>query len=173
MTHFITIAGRRWPVEETFKTGKDVLGWDQAQVRTWDGICRHTALSALAQLRQIAIRNALTGAITLPARPGDDGPGNTCDTSDDDHVNDADLRIPLGDAPVPARGGQPCPPRIGAIRLSVAETARLTLLASQAATGLITRAGLAFALRWSVRRRRHQATARWHHHSARLLAAAT
>jgi len=32
---------------------------------------------------------------------------------------------------------------------------------------------LAFALRWSARRRRHQATARWHHHSARLLAAVT
>ena len=29
MTYFITIAGRRWPVEETFKTGKDVLGWDR------------------------------------------------------------------------------------------------------------------------------------------------
>ena len=53
MTYFITIAGRRWPVEETFKTGKDVLGWDQSQVRTWDGICRHTALAALAQLRQV------------------------------------------------------------------------------------------------------------------------
>ena len=66
MTYFITIAGRRWPVEETFKTGKNVLGWDQAQVRTWDGINRHTALAALAQLRQIAIRNAVTGAITLP-----------------------------------------------------------------------------------------------------------
>ena len=26
MTYFITIAGRRWPVQETFKTGKDVLG---------------------------------------------------------------------------------------------------------------------------------------------------
>ena len=37
MTYFITIAGRRWPVEETFKTGKDVLGWDQSQARTWDG----------------------------------------------------------------------------------------------------------------------------------------
>ena len=41
---------------------------------------------------------------------------------------------------------------------------------AQATAGLIT---LAFALRWSVRRRRHQATSRWHHHSARLLAAAT
>ena len=31
MTYFITIAGRRWPVEETFKTGKDTFGWDQSQ----------------------------------------------------------------------------------------------------------------------------------------------
>ena len=40
MTYFITIAGRRWPVEETFKTGKDVLGWDQSQTRSWNGICQ-------------------------------------------------------------------------------------------------------------------------------------
>ena len=66
MTYFIAIAGRRWPVEETFKTGKDVLGWDQCQARTWDAICRHTALAALAQLRHAAIRNALCGDITLP-----------------------------------------------------------------------------------------------------------
>ena len=73
MTYFITIAGRRWPVEETFKTGKDVLGWDQTQARTWNGICRHTALAALAQLRAAAIRNAPTGSITLPAAgTGDD-----------------------------------------------------------------------------------------------------
>ena len=26
MTYFITIAGRRWPVAETFKTGKNMLG---------------------------------------------------------------------------------------------------------------------------------------------------
>jgi hypothetical protein len=38
-------------------------------------------------------------------------------------------------------------------------------------TGLITRLQLAFALRWSLRRRLHQATARWHHYSTRLLAA--
>ena len=69
LTCFVTIAGRRWPVEETFKTGKDVLGWDQSQTRSSDGICRDTALAALAQLRNIAIRNALTGAITLPPVP--------------------------------------------------------------------------------------------------------
>ena len=175
MTYFITIAGRRWPAEETFKTGKDVLGWDQSQVRTWDGICRHTALAALAQLRHIAIRDALHGEITLPPPPAARRrrPGRRHDSDDGDHVDDADLVIPLGDAPVPARGGQPCPRRIGPIKLSVAETARLTRLAAQHAAGLITRARLAFALRWSARRRRHQATARWHHYSARLLVAVT
>jgi DDE superfamily endonuclease len=49
LTCLITIAGRRWlAVEETFKTGKDVLGWDQCQACTWNAICRHTALAALA-----------------------------------------------------------------------------------------------------------------------------
>ena len=43
MTYFITIAGRRWPVEVTFKTGKDTFGWDQSQARTYDAACRHTA----------------------------------------------------------------------------------------------------------------------------------
>ena len=71
------------------------------------------------------------------------------------------------------RGGQPCPAGIAPIRLSIAETIRLTVLASQHAARLITRARLAFALRWSLRRRLHQAAARWHHHSARLLAART
>ena len=108
-------------MEETFKTGKDVLGWDQSQVRNWDAICRHTALAALAQLRGITIRNALCGLVQLPlADPGDG-------TSDADAgVDDADLRIPLGDAPVPAYPGQSRPRRLGLIRLSVAETARLT-----------------------------------------------
>ena len=162
---FITIAGRRWPVEETFKTGKDVLGWDQTQARRLNGICRHTALAALAQLRAAAIRNALTGRIPLPgAGPAYRGHGG------DGDISDAELLIPLGDAPVPARGGQPCPPGIAPIKLSIAETARLAGLARQYAAGLISRARLAFALRWSARRRRHQAIARWHHYSARLLA---
>ena len=170
MTYFVTIAGRRWPAEETFKTGKDILGWDQCQARTWDAVCRHTALAALAQLRQAAIRNHLCGDITLPGNPADpghdDGPGGQHD------ISRADLRIPLGDAPVPARPGQPCPPRIAAIKLTIAETARIERLARQHAAGLITRARLAFHLRWSRWRRRHQARARWHHYSTRLLAAA-
>jgi hypothetical protein len=148
-----------------------VLGWDQSQVRTWDGICRHTALAALAQLRQAGIRNALGGGTGLALAGAVPAAGHAA-PDDGDDINDADLQIPLGDAPVPVRGGQPCPSRLGPIKLSVAETARLTRLAAQAAAGLITRARLAFALHWSACRRRHQATARWHHHSARLLAAA-
>jgi hypothetical protein len=148
---------------------KDILGWDQCQARTWDAVCRHTALAALAQLRQAAVRNHLCGDITLPGAPAgpghDDGLGGQDDSL-------ADLRVPLGDAPVPARPGQPCPPRIGPIRLTIAETARIERLARQQAAGLITRARLAFCLRWSRWRRRHQARARWHHYSTRLLAAA-
>jgi hypothetical protein len=179
MTYFITIAGRRWPCEETFKTGKDVLGWDQCQARTWDGICRHTTLAALAQLRDAAVRNRLYGGITLappPAvpAPAGDHTGQAGDKErEPDELGDTDPRIPLGDAPVPALPGQACPPRIGAVKLTIAETARLVRLAKQYAAGQITTARLAFHLRWSRWRRRHQARARWHHYSTRLAAAAT
>jgi hypothetical protein len=61
---------------------------------------------------------------------------------------------------------------MGLIKLSVAETARLSRLAQQATAGLISRTRLAFHLRWSAWRRRHQAAARWYHHVARLAAAA-
>jgi hypothetical protein len=94
-------------------------------------------------------------------------------TPDDGLVSDADLQIPLGDAPVPDRSATPCPPDIAAIKLSIPETGRLARLATQYTTGLISRARLAFALHWSQRRRRHQAIARWHHYSARLLTATT
>jgi SRSO17 transposase len=184
MTYFITIAGRRWPAEQTFKTGKDTLGWDQSQVRTWDAICRHTALAALAQLRHAAIRNALCGDITLPpplpAAEEEEKKKKKKKKKEEEKkkkkkkkVSCADLGIPLGDAPVPARPGQPCPPRIGAIKLTIAETTRLTRLARQHAAGLITSARLAFCLRWSRWRRRHQARARWHHYATRLAAAAS
>ena len=105
-----------------------------------------------------------------PAGGADSAPGGS-DTDAD--VDDADLRIPLGDGPVPAYPGQPRPRRAGLIRLSIAETARLARLAADWAAGLLTQARLAFRLRWSAWRRRHQAAARWYHHAARLAAAAT
>jgi SRSO17 transposase len=167
MTYFITIAGRRWPVETTFRTGKDALGWDQSQSRTWDAINRHTALTALAQLRTTAIRAALSGTAVLPAVPA------SRDTASQTAVNPADLQIYTGDAPLPARGGQPCPPGIAPIGLSAAEAARIERLARNRKAGLISTARLAFCLRWSAWRRRHQARARWHHYSTRLAAPAT
>jgi len=121
-----------------------VLGWDQCQARAWDAACRHTALSALAQLRQAAIRNALCGLIRLPPA-GDAGAPRTRGSDADADVDDADLRIPLGDAPIPAYPGQPRPRRTGLIRLSVAETARLARLAADWAAGLLTPARLAQA----------------------------
>ena len=69
MTYFLTIAGRRWPVETTFRSGKDALGWDQSQALTFAAQSRHTALTALAQLRAVAVRSALSGTIILPPTP--------------------------------------------------------------------------------------------------------
>ena len=172
MTYFITIAGRRWPVETTFKTGKDTLGWDQCQARKYDAICRHTALTALAQLRTAAIQSALAGA-SLPAAPPA-APAAVSEPAISEPADGiADLLFSTGDAPLPALGGQPCPPGIPPIRLSATETARIERLARDWKTGLIGRARLAFCLRWSAWRRRHQARARWHHYAARLPAPAT
>ena len=162
--------GNSWPAEITFKTGKDALGWDQSQARTWDAINRHTALTALAQLRTAAIQAALSGTAARPAAPaGPDAPAAVSETA----VSTADLQIYTGDAPLPARGGQPCPPGIPPIKLSAAETARVDRLAHDWKAGLLTLARLAFQLRWSTWRRRHQARARWHHYSIRLAALAT
>jgi hypothetical protein len=146
---------------------KDILGWDQVQARGFEAVCRHTALAALAQLRHAAIRNALCGGITVTASSQEE------EKTEQEHEIAADLGIPLGDAPVPSRPGQPCPSGIAAIKLTIAETARLVRLARQHAAGLISDARLGLHLRWSRWRRRHQARARWHHYSARLAAAAT
>ena len=159
ITYFITIAGRRWPVEETFKTGKDTLGWDQSQARTWDAICRHTVLTALAQLRTAAVRAAITGTAILP--PAAAARENTAPAAGENTAIPGDLQFYPGDAPVPVQDGQPCPPGIPPIGLSATETLRIEHLARDWKAGLITRARLAFGLRWSNWRRRHQARARW------------
>src|SRR5260370_38852632 len=80
---------------------------------------------ALAQLRAAAIRNALADGITLPDAPGDD-PGHGCRARSDDHADDADLQIPLGDAPLPPRDRPPCPAPHAPTRTSVPGPAPLT-----------------------------------------------
>jgi hypothetical protein len=175
MTYFITLAGRRWPVEITFKTGKDTLGWDTSQARTWDAICRHTALTALVQLRTAAIRAALTGTAAAPATGPDTAAAgqHTARSTDADADAAFDLQFYRYGAPVPVRGGQPCPPGIPPIELSATEAARIERLARDRKAGLLTTARLAFHLRWSEWRRHHQARARRHHYAARLQALAT
>ena len=170
MTYFITIAGRRWPAEETVKTGKDTLGWDQSQARTWNAINRHTALTALAQLRTAAARATLAEGHGLPAAAP--AAPATAPVPAETAVNPADLQIHTGGAPLPVTGALPCPPGIPPIALSHAETSRITRLARDWKEGLLTAARLAFHLRWSAWRRCHQARARWHHYSARLAALA-
>lgn len=168
MTYFITMASRRWPAETTFRTGKDAFGWDQCQARTWASMCRHTVLTALAQVRTAAARAALTGTAALPPPPEE--PPVREIPPEERPLDPDDLLIYTGDAPVPAIAGQPCPAGIPPVLLSPAETTRLLDLARDWQDGRLPLARLAFHLRWSRWRRRHQARARWHHYSARLTA---
>ena len=172
MTYFITIAGRRWPVETTFRTGKDAFGWDQSQARTYHALNRHTALTALAQLaghrRPRRHRRHPHPSRTHPPEtpsPAQEPPKTTPATLTCTFPSAA-RRFP------PAAAGH-APPGIPPITLSVAEAGRLEQLTRDHAAGLLSRARLAFHYRWSAWRRRHQARARWHHYSTRLDAIAT
>jgi hypothetical protein len=182
LPYLATIAGRRWPVEETFKIGKDVLGWDQSQVRTYTAVNRHTVLTALAQLRYVCAR-ALHAAAHRdhdvhhdlgqdPAAPDAAGPPVPAHPQPAPRMSNptdlADPGIPLGDSPVPVTANQPRPADLGHIKLSVAEHRRLHQLALDKAAGLLSAAAEAFHLHWSRLRRRHQAIARWHHYRHRL-----
>jgi len=165
-----------WPVEETFKTGKDVLGWHQSQVRTYTAVNRHTVLTALAGLRQVTARARLTTPTgpttpTTPTTPT--GPtGGPTTPPPAPRLSPLDVAgsatIPLGDSLVPTHADQPRPADLGHIKLSVAEHHRLLQLARAKAAGLLSRTAEIFHLRWSSLRRRHQATARWYHYLRRL-----
>jgi SRSO17 transposase len=62
----VRVAGRRWPVEEDFQTGKDTFGLDHSQVRTYPALLRHLVL-AMAALAVCAITAA--HARTTAGRP--------------------------------------------------------------------------------------------------------
>jgi hypothetical protein len=44
------VAFSRWPIERCFELGKDKLGMDHFEVRSWDAIHRHFYISQLSQL---------------------------------------------------------------------------------------------------------------------------
>ena len=174
ITYLITIAGRRWPVEETFKTAKDVLGWDQSQARTHTAVNRHTALAALAQLRHACalVATTHTDPASIPENPATQESPRTQENPPI-ATDPVDFLIPTGDSPVPVTADQSRPTRIGYIKLSIAEHRRLYELALAKAAGLLTQAAEAFHLHWSRLRRRHQAIARWHHYRHRIRLATT
>ena len=185
-SNLLLMIGRRWPVEETIAVGKGPIGWDQNQFRKYSSIQRHNALSGMAMLRGNLIRQCVeqaelppgettTGHPDIPPRNDDPPAGTPAVVSgssvttrfpvEDDGADEC--LIPLGDAAIPHRADEECPPDIGCIRLSVAETLRLVGVARSQ----LTAARKQVRLRWSMWRRRHQAIARWHHRRARLAAA--
>lgn len=48
LSTLVRVAGRRWTVEETFQSGKDLAGLDQHQVRRWTSWHRWVTLAMLA-----------------------------------------------------------------------------------------------------------------------------
>jgi len=148
----ITVAGKRWPVEECHQQGKGQTGLDQHQVRTWHSFCRHTVLSMCAQaLLAIAAARPAPPATQPPAASGTGQPAAWRDTGKLPAT--ADDRPP-GDDP-------------GLVKVSVPEARRLLRMA----TAPMSRAARDLGYAWSRWRRRHQARARWHHYHAQLKAA--
>ena len=167
LNYFVAITGSRWPVETSFKSGKDGFGWDQSQVTTWTAQNRHTLLTALAMIRIIFLRTFLAREIADAESLPVPGPAPAGDTGAADDAS-PDLRIHPGTDTVPAVAGLPCPAGIPPVRLSDTEAARIDALTRAYTGGLLSRDRLAFHFRWSHWRRRHQARARWSHYSARL-----
>jgi SRSO17 transposase len=155
----ITVAGKRWPVEECHQQAKGQAGLDGHQVRLWHSFHRHTVLSmcALALLAVAAARPAASpltsapAADTIPAGAAAQ-PGDWADTG----------ALPVSPDHKP-------PAEIGMVKVSVPEAHRLLRLA----TTPMTTAARAFGHAWSIWRREHQARARYHHYQARLRAAPT
>jgi hypothetical protein len=68
----VRVAGRRWPIEEAFRTGKDHFGLDHSQVRLYTSPMRHLALAiaalAICWVTAAAVRQQTS---TLPPPPAD------------------------------------------------------------------------------------------------------
>lgn len=70
----IKVAGRRWPVEEDFQTGKDAFGLDHSQARTHPALLRHLVL-AMAALAVCSVTAAHARQATSPP-PAPTGPND-------------------------------------------------------------------------------------------------
>lgn len=68
LAELVSVAGRRWKVEESFQSAKGLVGLDQHQVRRWDSWHRWTTLAMLA--------HAFLTVLAAVARDLDDHPGD-------------------------------------------------------------------------------------------------
>jgi SRSO17 transposase len=70
LAQFIAVAGARWPIEECFGAGKNEVGLDNYQVRTWNAWHRHTAFAVLAHtfLAVTANRSRKSHRVSTPIR---------------------------------------------------------------------------------------------------------
>jgi SRSO17 transposase len=78
LTRLIRAAGLRWPVEESFRAGKDCFGLDESQVRLYDAIARHTmpvmAALAICAITAAQLRNRTDTQAPPPVSPGQPPP---------------------------------------------------------------------------------------------------
>ena len=74
----LTVAGRRWPVEEDFQVGKDQFGLDHSQVRHYKPLLRHLVLTMIAlaacAVTAAAMRQATNTLPPPPTNPHDQPP---------------------------------------------------------------------------------------------------
>lgn len=145
----VTVAGRRWAVEECFQSGKNEVGLDQYQVRLYGAWYRHMTLAMLAQA-WLAVTAAKSHEKQHPPPPQ-----KRTTTAIGYYRGPDSLPIDL-------------PPEIdrnAMIPLTLNEIHHLHAI-FHPADHLRE-----FALRWSNWRRRHQASARYWHYKRRILAA--
>lgn len=144
---FITVAGRRWGIEECFQSGKNEVGLDHYQVRLYRAWYRHMTLAILAHAWL---------AITA-SREKQSGPPDERKTTAVGYQPDADGSLPIPDpAPISKHAGIP---------LTLNEIRRLHAHCHP------VRHLHEFILKWSNWRRRHQAHARYYHYRRRIRAA--
>ena len=67
-------AGGRWKVEESFETGKELVGLDQYEVRKWDAWYRYITLAALAHAFLCVLRAQVTASEPVKGGPGSPDP---------------------------------------------------------------------------------------------------
>jgi SRSO17 transposase len=69
-TQLVHVAGARWPIEECFGAGKNEVGLDHYQVRTWNAWHRHITLAMLAHtFLAITAYQAKKGGTAPPNNP--------------------------------------------------------------------------------------------------------